>query len=97
MLPAAFSLHVYDDDWEDGAAVLGPPFVSVETAAEVPTDELLRKGNPSHPATKRCPLQPPYTPENQTLPLKYQAILTFVCNGAWDVHLRRVLDNGRKR
>ena len=21
----------------------------------------------------------------------------FACNGAWDVHLKRVLDNGRKR
>ena len=21
----------------------------------------------------------------------------FACNGAWDVHLKRVLDNGRKK
>ena len=23
--------------------------------------------------------------------------IDFVCNGAWDVHLKRVLDNGRKK
>ena len=23
--------------------------------------------------------------------------IDFACNGAWDVHLKRVLDNGRKK
>ena len=24
-------------------------------------------------------------------------VIHFACNGAWDVHLKRVLDNGRKK
>ena len=34
--------------------------------------------------------------------LRCRAILAYIgidfaCNGAWDVHLKRVLDNGRKK